>query len=62
MTELELQSANENSVADKCPDAYVRIVMTTRYEPTKRVAICENSWIRAYCKAEAESINYEDKV
>ena len=62
MTELESQSANENAVAGKCPDAYVRIAMTTRYDPAKRVAICENSWIRAYCKAEAESINYEDKV
>ena len=62
MTELELQSANENSIADKCLDAYVRIVMTTRYEPTKGAVICENSWIRAYCKAEAESINYEEKV
>ena len=62
MTELELQSANENAVAGKCPDAYVRIAMTTRYDPAKGVAICENSWIRAYCKAEAESINYEEKV
>ena len=62
MTELELQSANENSIADKCPDAYVRIAVTTRYDPAKRVVICENSWIRAYCKAEAESINYEEKA
>ena len=62
MTELELQSANENSIADKCPDAYVRIVMTTGYDPAKGVVICENSWIRAYCKAEVESVNYEEKV
>ena len=62
MTELELQSANENSVVGKCPDAYVCIAVTTRYEPAKGVAIGENSWIRAYCKAAAESINYEDKV
>ena len=62
MTELELQSANENSIADKCSDAYVRIVVTTGYDPAKRVAICENSWIRAYCKAEVESVNYEEKV
>ena len=62
MTELELQSANENSVAGKYPDAYVRIAVTTRYDPAKRAAISESCWIRAYCKAEAESINYEDKV
>ena len=62
MTELELQSANENSVAGKCPDAYVRIAVTNRYEPAKGVVICENSWIRAYCKAEIESVNYEEKV
>ena len=62
MTELELQSAHKNSVEGKCPDAYVHIVMTTGYDPTKGVAICENSWIRAYCKAEVESVNYEEKV
>ena len=62
MTELELQSAHENAVAGKCPDAYVHIVMTTGYDPTKRDAICETSWIRAYCKAEVESVNYEEKV
>ena len=62
MTELELQSAHKNSIADKCPDAYVHIVMTTGYDPAKGVAICENSWIRAYCKAEVESVNYEEKV
>ena len=62
MTELELQSAHKNSVEGKCPDAYVHIVMTTGYDPTKGVVICENSWIRAYCKAEVESVNYEEKV
>ena len=62
MTELELQSAHKNSIVDKCPDAYVRIAVTTRYEPAKGVVICENSWIRAYCKAEVESVNYEEKV
>ena len=62
MTELELQSAHENAVAGKSPDAYVRIAVTTRYDPAKGVAICENSWIRAYCKAEVESVNYEEKV
>ena len=62
MTELELQSAHENAVAGKCPDAYVRIAVTTRYDPTKRAVIGENSWIRAYCKAEVESVNYEEKV
>ena len=62
MTELELQSANENSVVGKSPDAYVRIAVTTRYDPTKRAVIGENSWIRAYCKAEAESVNHEEKV
>lgn len=61
MTELELHSANENSVAGKCPDAYVRIVVTTGYDLAKGVT-CESCWIRAYSKAEAESINYEDKV
>ena len=62
MTELESQSANENAVAGKSPDAYVRIAVTTRYDLAKGVAICENSWIRAYCKAEVESVNYEEKV
>ena len=62
MTELELQSANENLVAGKCPDAYVCIAVTTRYDSAKRAVIGENSWIRAYCKAEAESINYEEKI
>ena len=62
MTELELQSAHKNSVEGKCPDAYVRIAVTNRYEPAKGVVICENSWIRAYCKAEVESVNYEEKV
>ena len=61
MTELELQSAHENAVAGKCPDAYVCIVMITGYDPAKTVAICETCWIRAYSKVEAESINYEDE-
>ena len=62
MTELELQNAHENAVAGRCPGPYVCIVATTGYEPAKGVAICEKSWIRAYCKAEVESVNYEEKV
>lgn len=62
MTELELQNAHENAVAGRCPGAYVCIVATTGYEPAKRIDICESCWIRAYSKAEAESINYEEKV
>ena len=62
MTELELQSAHENAVAGRCPGPYVCIVATTWYEPAERIAICESCWIRAYSKAEAESINYEEKV
>lgn len=62
MTELELQNAHENAVAGKCPGPYVCIVATTWYEPAERIAICENCWIRAYSKAEAESIKYEEKV
>ena len=42
MTELELHSANENAVAGKSPDAYVRIAVTTRYDPAKRAAISES--------------------
>ena len=62
MTELELQSAHENAVVGRCPGSYVCIVATTWYEPEERIAICESCWIRAYSKAEAESINYEEKV
>ena len=62
MKELELKRVNEEEVEGKCRDECVRIAMTTRYDPAKGVPICENSWIRAYCKAEVESVNYEEKV